>query len=105
MAKKRTGMKGTAGTKPKTAPAPKKGQLGDWLDEVPEEVQAAADAYETAHKAKAKAVGKFNTARDNVIEKMKETGTKRVPIRNGEKFLRLDEQDVVKIEKRKDAEE
>jgi len=50
-----------------------KGQLGDWLDAIPEEVQEAADAYDKAHSAKSKAKGKLNTARDVPIEKIRST--------------------------------
>ena len=66
----------------------KKGQLGDWLDEVPDAVQDAADEYDKAHTtAKSNAQGKLNTAKENLIENMRLHGIKKVRIRNGEKFL------------------
>jgi hypothetical protein len=48
----------------KSAP---KGQLGDWLEEVPEVVQNAADEFDKAHVAKGKASGKLNTAKEVLI--------------------------------------
>lgn len=86
----------------KDAPA---GQLGNWLDDVPEEVQELADAYDKAHTAKSNALGKLNTARDNLIAKMKETGCKRCPIRNGDKFLELEQDAKVRIKKPKDKQD
>ena len=38
-----------------------KGQLGDWLDKVPQAVQAAADDYDKAHTTKSKAQGTKRT--------------------------------------------
>ena len=65
------------------------GQLGDWLEEIPEDVQNAADAYDKAHTAKSKADGKLNTAKESLIDKMRERKIKRVRVRNGAKFLVL----------------
>lgn len=76
-----------------------KGQLGDWLDDIPEAVQKAADEYDKAHTDAQKAKGKFNTAKQNVIDKMREHKVKRVPIRNGEKFLVFRAKDGVVIKK------
>lgn len=76
-----------------------RGQLGDWTDTIPEDVQEAADAYDSAHKAAQNAKAKFNSARDRVIEKMREKKIKRVPIRNGEKFLVYRAKDGVVIKK------
>lgn len=81
---------------PKDVPV---GQLGDWGDKYPEAVQTAADDYDKAHTAKGKAQGKLNTAKDNLIDRMKEHGVKRVRIRNGEKFLVVDSTDKIKYEK------
>lgn len=78
----------------KKKPTPK-GQLGDWLEEVPEAVQEAADAYDKAHTAKSKASGKLNTAKESLIEKAKAHGCKRVPVRNGAKFLVISATDKV----------
>ncbi len=78
------------------------GQLGDWLEDIPDEVQKAADAYDAAHTAKSKAAGKLNTAKDSLIESMKANDVRRVRIRNGEKFLVIDTKDGVKYEKPKE---
>lgn len=75
------------------------GQLGDWQPEIPEEVQKAADTYDAAHTAKSKAQAKLNTAKDSLIESMKEHGVKKVRIRNGEKFLELGATDKVSYKK------
>jgi hypothetical protein len=80
--------------KKKAAAAPK-GQLGDWLEQIPEEVQKLADAYDAAHTSKSKASAKLNTAKDSLIESMKEHGCSKVRIRNGEKFLELGATDKV----------
>jgi hypothetical protein len=92
MAKKRTLERGVI-------PA---GQLADWLDEIPAEVQKLADAYDAAHTSKSKAAAKLNTAKDSLIESMKEHRCGKVRIRNGEKFLVLDVKDGVKYEKPKE---
>ena len=84
--------------KKKAAAAPN-GQLGDWLEQIPEEVQKLADAYDAAHTSKSKASAKLNTAKDSLIESMKEHGCSKVRIRNGEKFLVLDVKDGVKYQK------
>lgn len=78
------------------------GQLGDWQEEVPDEVQKCADAYDASHTAKGKASAKLNTAKDSLIESMKENSVNRVRIRNGEKFLVLDVKDGVRYEKPKE---
>ncbi len=85
--------------KKKAARAVPAGQLGDWQDEIPEEVQSAADAYDAAHTAKSKAAAKLNTAKDSLIESMKANDVRRVRIRNGEKFLELGATDKVSYKK------
>lgn len=75
------------------------GLLGDWLDDVPEAVQEAADAYDKAHAAKTRADGKCNTAKENVIAAMKEHNVPKCRIRNGEKVLELSSMDKVRIRK------
>lgn len=85
--------------KKKPVPA---GQLGDWQEEIPEEVQRFADAYDAAHTAKSKASAKLNTAKDSLIESMKANGCSRVRIRNGEKFLELGATDKVSYKKPKE---
>jgi len=87
-------------TKPK--PGTPAGQLADWLDEIPGEVQAAADVYEKAMSAKNKSTGKFNTSRDNLIDAMKSTGCKRCPIRGGASVIELVEDDKVRVKKREE---
>lgn len=79
--------------------APPKGQLGDWQDEVPEAVQAAADTYDKAHTAKNNAQGKLNTAKDNLVYSMRENKVEKVRIRNGEKFLKISSTDKISYEK------
>lgn len=81
------------------------GQLGDWQEEIPDEVQKAADAYDAAHTAKSKAYAKLNTAKDSLVESMKEHGVQRVRIRNGEKFLELGATDKVSYKKPKEKPE
>lgn len=71
----------------------------EWVDQVPEAVQEAADAYDEAHGKHQKSKEKLNTAKERVIERMKETGCPRVKIRNGEKWLVLHDHETVKIEK------
>lgn len=78
------------------------GQLGDWQDEIPDEVQKCADAYDAAHTSKSKASANLTTAKDSLIESMKEHGVNRVRIRNGEKYLVLDIKDGVRYEKPKE---
>lgn len=84
------------------APKAPSGQLGDWLDKIPESVASAAESYDKAHSKAQKAKGELNTAKENLIEKMIETGCKRCPIRNGEKFLELQEREAVKYAKPKE---
>jgi hypothetical protein len=78
------------------------GQLGDWLDEVPDNVQELADKYDAAHRAKAKATSAFNTARDGLIEAMREAGCKRVRVRSGDKLVVLSDEWKVTLEQPKD---
>lgn len=77
-------------------------QLGDWQDQIPPEVASAAADYDSAHTAANKAKGTLNTAKDNLIGKMRDTGCLRCPIRNGEKFLELKETEGVKYAKPKE---
>jgi len=80
-----------------------KGQLGDWLDKVPEAVQEAADDYDKAHTAKSKAQGKLNTAKENLIAAMRAHGVRKVRIRNGDKFLVVSAVDKLTYEKPEDV--
>lgn len=72
--------------------------------EMPEEVQSAAEAYSKALTAKNKATSNFNVAKDNAIAAMREEGIDRVRIQtsSGEKWLTVDVQDKLKLEKVKD---
>lgn len=83
--------------------AAKRLQLGDWLDEVPDAVQDAADDYDKAHTAKNKAQGKLNTAKENLIAKMRANGITKVRIRNGEKFLKISALDKITYQKPEDS--
>ena len=65
------------------------GQFPGMEEEVPEEVQDAVDVYDKALVAKSKASGKFNTAKQNAIDMMREHGVTRVRIRNGSKIMEL----------------
>jgi hypothetical protein len=75
------------------------GQLGDWQDSVPEEVQTAADEFDKAHTAKGKAAGKLNTAKDNLVATMRANGVESVRIRNGEKRLVIGSTDKINYKK------
>ena len=76
-----------------------KGQLGDWLEEVPEDVQDAADAFDKSHSAKSKADGKMNTARDTLVDLMNKNKVTKVSIRNGAKNLVLKVNEKISYEK------
>lgn len=79
----------------------KQKQLGDWGDKIPPKVAEAAEVYDKAHAKAQKVKGEFNKAKDELIEAMRETGCMRCPIRNGEKFLQLQEKDSVRFDKPK----
>lgn len=72
-------------------------------DEVPQEVQDAADDYDKAHRAHAKTKAKLNTAQEYVLQTMADHKVERVKIRNGDKVLVYSEDAKVKIEKPKSA--
>ena len=73
----------------------------DWADKVPGPVQEAADGYIQALTAKGRAHGKFNTAKDLLIETMKEAKCSRVRVtyRDSEKIIELEELDKLKVRK------
>lgn len=79
----------------------KQKQLGDWGDKIPEKVSDAAEVYDKAHTKAQKVKGELNKAKDELIDAMRETGCLRCPIRNGEKFLTLQEKDSVRFDKPK----
>lgn len=68
---------------------------------VPEEIQDKADAYAAASNAKGKASGKFNTAKANLIDAMKENGIERVRVLTdlGEKIVEHELADKLKFKK------
>jgi hypothetical protein len=76
------------------------GQLGDWLDQIPEEVQNAGEKYATAREAFNRAKSQMDGAKEVLIDTMEEHGVKRFPFRDGQKVFELDESTTVKIKKR-----
>lgn len=77
------------------------GQLGDWVAKVPEVLSDLAATFQRTQLGKSKANAAFNTAKSNLIVKMREKGIDRIPILNGKKVLVLTAEDVVKTEKPK----
>ena len=82
---------------------PGNGDLG-WGDAIPEAVEAAAEKYVKALRAKNKAAERVNTDKESLIETMRQHDIKRLRIDEGAKVLVLEEKDVVKIEKAKEPE-
>lgn len=80
-------------------------QLGDWLEQVPEEVQAAADERMRTLRAKNKANEKYNSASDACIEAMKKAGISRIRIDDGKKWLVCEDKPKLKTEKIKSPSE
>ena len=72
-------------------------------EEVPAEVQQAADDYAGSLAGKAKAMGKFNTARDNLIAAMESNNVPKVRVtyKQSEKIIEL--QNLKKLKLRKPA--
>ena len=70
-------------------------------DEVPEEVQSAAEAYVGFKRAVAKNREKMNAALDALILRMKEADVAEMYIDDREKRLILVHKDLVKIQRRK----
>lgn len=118
MAKKKTGKPAKETTKRKTTKRRKPGakprrvdpesgdaippgQLGDWIAKVPEVLRDLAAAFQRTQLGKSKANAAFNTAKSNLIVKMREEGIERIPILNGKKVLVLTAEDTVKTEKPK----
>ena len=81
------------------------GQLGDWLEEVPEDVQEAADERMRTLRAKNKATEKYNSAQEACMQAMKEHDVKRIRIDDGKKWLVYDEKGTLKTEKIKSPSE
>lgn len=80
------------------------GTLGDWQDQVPKAVQEAADLYSQALVAKGKAHGKFNSAKDSLIELMKSNKCLKVRVsyKDSEKIIELEELQNLKLRKPKE---
>jgi TRAP-type C4-dicarboxylate transport system substrate-binding protein len=76
----------------------------DWVDQIPEPVNAAVDTWVTAMRAKNKAAEKERNAREECIEKMKEHGVSVIRIDEGAKVLRLVDESKLKTEKAKQPE-
>lgn len=78
--------------------------LGDWQDKVPKPVQDAADTYSQALVSKGKAHGKFNSAKDSLIELMKthKCSKVRVTYKDSEKIIELEELQSLKLRKPKE---
>lgn len=76
------------------------GQLGDWLDRIPEEVQDAGEEYAKATETFNRAKTKRDQKKENLVELMLEHDVRRFPYRDGKKVFELDETQTVKIKKR-----
>ena len=70
-------------------------------DEIPEEVQSAADAYLKFRRAVAHNREKMNAALDALILRMHEADVSEMLIDDGEKKLVLSSKELIKIEARK----
>jgi hypothetical protein len=70
-------------------------ELADWADQVPANVQEAADKYIDTLRRKAAATEKFNAAKHELIDAMKgaKCGRVRVNYKDGTKVLELEELD------------
>ncbi len=68
-------------------------------DDIPEEVQAAAEEYMKCLRAANKAKEKVNGAKDACIEVMERLDCRRVRIDDGAKLLILDDKTTLKTEK------
>lgn len=76
--------------------------------EVPEAIQTAADAYNKALTANNRAKGKFNSAKESLIDCMKENDIDRVRVLadgGGARVLKLDMSHKIKVEKTKKIDE
>ena len=82
-----------------------KGQLGDWRDKVPKEVQDAVDEYMQLYRDANKARLLKNAAEDRCKAVMREHGVERVPIDELGKYLVASEVTKLKTQKIKDQEE
>jgi len=73
----------------------------EWVDEIPDDLEEAAEKYRKALTAKGKANANFNSAQVACVEKMKEHGIKRIRIDTpqGIKWLTYNPKDSLKLEK------
>lgn len=81
----------------------KQRQFIETVEEVPEEVQIAADAYIKFKRAVANNREKMNAALDALILRMHEAGVTECLVDDREKKLTLCTKELVKIQKRKKA--
>lgn len=95
MAKKRAKPAETEAVKEPESEEIPKGQLGDWKDKIPKQVQEAADEYVKTFREANAAREKKNAAMDRCIAVMREHGVPRIRIDEGGKFLVCE--DIVKL--------
>lgn len=81
------------------------GQLGDWKQVLPKEVQDAVDEYVEAMRESNEASGRKTAARDKCIEMMEAHEIERVEIDDGGKFLVCERVQKLKTEKIKHPKE
>lgn len=81
------------------------GQLGDWKEVLPKEVQDAVDDYVECMRETNEARGRKNAAKDKCIDMMEANEIERVPIDDGGKFLVCENVRKLKTEKIKHPKE
>ena len=85
----------------KTFPVARQTMIAGTHDDIPEEVQSAAEAYIGFKRAVAKNREKMNAALDALILRMKQADIAEMLIDDGDKKLVLATKDLVKIKARK----
>ncbi len=104
MAKKRAkSVESGAEPEPESEEIPK-GQLGDWGDKIPKDVQDAADEYIQSLREANKARENKNAAEDRCKLAMRANGIERIRIDEGGKFLVVEDVVKLKTQKIKDPE-
>lgn len=97
-----TASKGKAArTDPESGKSIPEGQLGDWMDEVPEDVQKAGDDYYKARQELAKATSKRDARKDQFIAAAREHGVEKVRIHvpgKPDKVLVVGKKDTINVE-------
>ena len=73
----------------------------EWIEKIPEEVEAAVDVYVKSLRAKNKASEKVRNSKELCIEAMVKHGIGRVSIDEGAKWLVLEDAHKLKTEKAK----